>query len=146
MTYRPYASIISGIESYNVKSNLLNNSGLTILQHRPVRLTTTGDIASVDVSNELHVLRVVGISESMILTGSYGIVVTQGKIENIVSFNFGDYIYISKSGGLTNILPSVGVGGFVAGDWVVRVGVISKNENDPLLKDLFLNMQIVGQL
>lgn len=146
MTYRPYDAIISSLESFNVKSNLLNNSGLTILQHMPVRLTATGDIAAVDVSDESHVLRIVGISEAMILTGAYGVIVTQGKIENISSFNFGDYVYISKTGGLTNILPSAGVGGFTAGDWVVRIGVIGKNEDDPLLKDLFLNMHIVGQL
>lgn len=146
MTYRPYDAIISSLESFNVKSNLLNNSGLTILQHMPVRLTATGDIAAVDVSDESHVLRIVGISEAMIITGAYGVVVTQGKIENISSFSFGDYVYISKTGGLTNVLPSAGVGGFTAGDWVVRIGVIGKNEDDPLLKDLFLNMHIVGQL
>lgn len=146
MTYRPYDALLNSLESFNVKSNLLNNSGLTILQHVPVRLTATGDIAAVDVSDESHVLRIVGISDEMIVTGAYGIVVTQGKVEDISSFSFGDYVYVSKTGGLTNILPSVGVGGFAAGDWVVRVGVVGKNEDDPLLKDLFLNMQIVGQL
>jgi hypothetical protein len=146
MTYRPYNAIIAALESFNIKSNLLNNSGLTIQKHAPVRISTTGDISVIDVSLDAHALGVAGIASDIVINGAYGVVVTHGKVEEISSFNFGDFIYVSKTGGLTSILPSEGVGGFVAGDWVIKVGVISKNEDDPLLMDLIVNFQIIGQL
>ena len=100
----------------------------------------------VDVASEADIFSLVGISSSMISTGNYGDVVTQGRVEDIDGFDFGEYVYISKSGGLTNVLPDEGSYGFVSGDWVVKVGVIAKNPSDPILKDLIVNMQIVGQL
>jgi hypothetical protein len=146
MTYRPYAAIVSAIESFNVKSSLLNSSGLTIQKHAPVRLNTSGDLSVIDVSLDAHALGTMGVANELIVNGSYGEVVTHGKAEDIAGFSFGDFIYVSKTGGLTSALPSEGVDGFVAGDWVIRVGVIGKNEDNPLLKDLFINFQIIGQL
>jgi hypothetical protein len=146
MTYRPYASIVSAIQSSNLKSNLLNNSGLTIQKYQPVRINSNGDMSVIDVSLDAHALGTVGVVEDITVNGAYGYVVTHGKVENISTFNLGDFIYVSKTGGLTNSLPSEGVDGFIAGDWVIRVGVIGKNEDDPILKDLFINFQIIGQL
>jgi len=34
----------------------------------------------------------------------------------------------------------------VSGDWIVRVGVVVKNESNPLLKDLLVNVQVVGSI
>lgn len=146
MTYRPYFQIIAAVDPATVKSTLQNNSGLTILTHTPVKLNTNGELSLIDVSIDDDILNLVGISNEMILTGSAGEIVTQGKVSNITSFSFGDHIYVSKTGGLTNILPSEGIGGFVSGDWVVKVGTIGKDEFDPLIKNLFINIQIVGQL
>lgn len=146
MTYRPYVDIISGIDSSAVRTTLLNNTGLTILKGVPVRINTSGDLSIIDVSVDTDVLGAMGVSNEMILTGTTGTIITGGKVEDISGFDFGDYIYVSKTGSLTHILPSEGVGGFVAGDWVIRVGVVSKNQTDPLLKDLFVNVQIIGQI
>lgn len=146
MTYRPYDSIISGIESTSVKTELLNSSGLTILKDKPVRINTSGDLSVVDVSLDAHALGTMGIANETITNGNYGFVVTHGKVENVTGFAFGDFIYVSKTGGLTNSLPSEGVDSFVAGDWVIKVGVIAKNKDNPLLKDLIVNFQIIGQL
>jgi hypothetical protein len=146
MTYRPYEAIISGIDSSAVRTSLLNSTGLTILKATPVRLNATGDLDLIDVSVDGDVLGAMGISSEMILTGTVGNVITGGKVEDVTGFDFGDYIYISKTGSLTHILPSEGVGGFVDGDWVIRVGVVGKNQDDPLLKDLFVNIQIIGQI
>lgn len=146
MTYRPYADIISGIDSSAVRTTLLNNTGLTILKGTPVRIDAGGDISKIDVSVDTDVLGAIGVSSEMILTGTTGTIITNGKVEDISGFDFGDYIYVSKTGFLTHMLPSEGVDGFVAGDWVIRVGVVSKNQTDPLLKDLFVNVQIIGQL
>ena len=146
MTYRPYSAIVGAIQPASIKANLTNDTGLTILEFVPVRLNTNGNISLVDVSVETDVLSIIGISEEIIPPGDSGFVVTQGRVQSINSFNFGDYIYVSKGGGLTNILPSEGVSGFVEGDWVIRVGVIGKNDAIPTDKDLFINMQIIGQL
>ena len=146
MTYRPYSAIIGSLQPASIKANLMNDTALTILSFSPVRLNTNGNISSVDVSVETDALGIIGISEEMIPPGDSGYVVTQGRVLSVNMFNFGDYVYVSKSGGLTNILPSEGVSGFVAGDWVIRVGVIGKNDAVPTDKDLFINMQIIGQL
>jgi hypothetical protein len=146
MTYRPFSDIISAISGSVNKSQLFNNTGTVIDSAVPVRLNSSGNIATVDISIENHVFGIVGLTQDPISNLSYGWVVTEGKLEDVVGFNFGDYIYLSKSGNLTNIAPSEGVGGFVSGDWVVRVGVIGKNETNPLLKDLFVSINIVGQL
>lgn len=146
MTYRPYSQISSSVDLSTIKTSLLNTSGLTILKHIPVRINSNGDIMPVDVAIEADIFSLVGISSSMISTGNYGDVVTQGRVEDIDGFDFGEYVYISKTGGLTNILPDEGSYGFVSGDWVVKVGVIAKNPSDPILKDLIVNMQIIGQL
>lgn len=149
MTYRPFTVIISQATSSSTtnKSTLKNNSGLTINALAPVRIDVNGDIDTIDVSVESEALTAIGITESSILNGSSGPVVTTGKIENIVtSFGFGDYIYVSKTGELTNVGPSEGIGGFVAGDFIIRVGVIAKNQSNPLNKDLLVNFNIVGQI
>jgi hypothetical protein len=146
MTYRPYEAIISGIDSSAVRTNLLNSTGLTILKGTPVRINASGDLDLIDVSVDGDVLGAMGISNEMILTGTIGNVITGGKVEDVTGLDFGDYVYVSKTGSLTHILPSEGVGGFVDGDWVIRVGVVGKNQDDPLLKDLFVNIQIIGQI
>jgi len=146
MTYRPYDAIVSAIESTNIKTELLNSSGLTISKDKPVRINTSGDISVVDVSLDAHALGTMAIANETITSGNYGFVVTHGKVENVTGFTFGDFIYVSKTGGLTNSLPSEGVAGFAEGDWVIKVGVISKNKDNPLLMDLIVNFQIVGKL
>jgi hypothetical protein len=146
MTYRPYVDIVNGIDSSAMRATLLNNTGLTILKGIPVRINTSGDLSIIDVSIDTDVLGAIGVSNEIILTGTAGAITTGGKIEDISGFDFGDYVYVSKVGSLTHVLPSEGVGGFVAGDWIIRVGVVSKNQSDPLLKDLFVNVQIIGQI
>jgi hypothetical protein len=146
MTYRPYAAIISGIDSSAVRTTLLNNTGLTILKGIPVRVNASGDLARIDVSVDGDVLGAMGVANELILTGTSGSIITNGKVSDISGFNFGDYLYVSKAGGLTSTLPSEGVACFVEGDWVIRVGVVGKNQDDPLLKDLFVSDQIIGQI
>lgn len=149
MSYRPYQAIINEASgnSNRIRSNLRNDSGSTIPKLTPVCLNTSGKLKLIDVAVQNDALKFVGITENDIPNASFGNIVTNGKIENITtSFDFGDYVYVSKAGGLTNILPSEGVDGFVSEDYVLRVGVISQNETNPLNKDLIINMTIVGQV
>ena len=149
MTYRPFTDIITAAASSSsaIRSLLVNNSGTTIPALTPVRLNSTGQLETVDVTSDSSVLSIVGLTELAIADWSEGYVITQGKLANITTgFNFGDYIYVSKTGTLTSSYPIVGAGGFNAGDFVIRVGVIAKNDTNPLQKDIFITMQIIGQL
>lgn len=143
MTYIPYAQLTST----GVSDSRTNNTGVSISKATPVRINTSGDLDFVNVSVESEILNVVGVTNADIANGSEGDFINTGKIEDIsTSLGFGDVAYISKTGTLTNVQPSIGVGGFVAGDFVVRIGVIAKNQLNPLLKDLILSMDIRGQL
>ena len=57
-----------------------------------------------------------------------------------------DVLYVSKTGGVTNVKPSIGVDGFTAGDVIIRLGVVSKNRDNPSNKDLIVNVAIIGVL
>jgi len=113
LTYRPFTDIINAAASSStgIKSLLVNNSGSTIPALTPVRLNSTGQLETIDVSNDTSVLSIVGLTEAAILDWTQGAVMTQGKLSNITTgFNFGDYIYISKAGaGQVNGPISTGV-------------------------------------
>jgi hypothetical protein len=150
MTYRPFRDIITAAStssSSSIRSLLVNNSGTSIPALMPVRLNSSGQLEIINVSDDNSVLSIVGITEMAIPDWTQGAVITQGKLANVsVKFNFGDYIYVSKTGRLTNKYPVVGIDGFISGDFVIRVGVIAKNDVHPLQKDIFITIQIVGQL
>lgn len=145
MTYNPNNR---GVPPYARASAKLtpNNSGGTIPKGIPVRVTPTGfNLINVSDENEVHA--VAGVLLSNTINGANGEVVSGGLVDNIsISATIGDIMYIAKDGGLTNIKPSIGTNGFVSGDWVVRVGVIAKNIDNPLAKDLIVNIDIVGEL
>ena len=143
MTYRPY----SQIKTSAIQLNYENSSGTTIFKGTPVCQKSTGVIDFINVSSESDVFGFIGVVSFNIANAASGPVVTSGRIENVsVSGSFGDPLYVSKTGGLTTTKPEVGVEGFLALDFVLRVGIITKNETNPVLKDIVLDVQLVGQL
>lgn len=143
MTYRPYNTLkATGIELQRI-----NGSGSFIDKAVPVKIRTDGNADFVNVSVEADVFAIGGVTSSSASPGASISVVTTGRIENITTaFAFGDPVYLSKTGFLTNVKPSLGAGGFVAGDFIVRIGTIAKNETTPTQKDIVLEMNLVGQL
>lgn len=143
MTYRPYNALTaSGLSDIRT-----NNSGVSINKGVPVRINAAGELDFINVSVEAQALSVAGIAGQTIPNSTSGTFLSSGKVEDITTTaNFGDTMYISKTGELTNTKPSVGIDGFIAGDFVVSVGVIAKNEGNPLLKDLIINIDVQGQL
>lgn len=124
-----------------------NNSGSTIAAFTPVRADTNGDMDVVDVSVEAESLAIVGITKTSVPDATTGAMVTNGRLENVTgTFVFGDVIYVSKTGGLTSTKPDIGVDGFLAGDWVIKLGVVTKSQINPLNKDLIIQIQLMGQL
>jgi len=124
-----------------------NLSGTMIPQYYPVAISTLGGIELMDVATEANARAVVGLTSVAINSGNSGAVIIGGVIYNFpTAFNYRDIVYVSKTGGLTNVAPSIGVGGFVDLDFSIRVGVIKKNLLNPLNKDLVLNIEVLGQL
>lgn len=143
MTYRPYSTIkASGIElSYK------NVSGGTIGKGIPVKINSAGDVSFIDVSIEADVFALGGVTSGSAANNANVPIVMAGRVENITtSFTFGDAVYIDKTGFLTNIKPSDGVNSFGSGDYIVRVGTIAKNTTNPLLYDLVLELNLIGQI
>lgn len=147
MSHTPISYILSLVsgQSSALRTNFINNTGGSINLFTPVRINTSGELSLVDVSSELATASI-GVTSESIANTTAGMVVMTGKLENLNLFNYGDVIYISKAGGLTNVKPSEGVSGFIVGDWVIKVGIIAKNETNPLNKDLYVNIEVVGQL
>lgn len=142
------SSVIDGnTPSNSNQSTFTNNSGSSIAAFTPVAINSSGELALINVSVEVSAMSAIGVTVSAINNGNTGAVTSCGVLPNITtSAAFGDPIYVSKTGTLTNVKPSIGVGGFVAEDFIIRVGVIAKNPNNPSNKDLIVNMQIIGQL
>lgn len=149
MSYRPYSAIIAAAQAANsnLSANITNLSGLTISELTPVSIDTDGYLTPIDVSDEVTVISLAGVTKEEIPDNSSGPVALAGRIENIATpFAHGDYLYVSKTGELTNIVPELGQNGFVAGDAVIRVGVIVRNSTTPSQKDLLVKMQLVGKV
>lgn len=143
MTYRPYNAIVSG----SVGDQRSNNTGVTIDKGTPVRINTSGTLDFIDVSVTAEILNIAGVAKNDILSATSGEFVSGGKVEDITtSASLGDVLYIDKAGALTNVKPSLGVAGFVAGDYSVRVGVVAKNENNGSLKDLIVSLNIIERI
>lgn len=146
MSYNPLAAIPPEAVKANARPGV-NSTGSTITKGTPVRITPSGTLALIDPSVESQVDGLAGLVKNNVLDGDSVDVISAGTIENITTTaSVGDTVYMSKTGGITNIKPSIGVGGFVAGDWIVRLGVIAKNQTNPLLKDIIVNIQFIGQL
>jgi len=130
-----------------VASTVTNDSGGTLLALTPVRSDSVNGMDTIDVSVESEVDALIGVLNADTNDGDPGTVTNEGRIKDITTAISTDTaVYLSKTGTLTDTKPSIGVGGFAAGDFVVLIGVVTKNEDNPSNKDLVVNMQLIGQL
>lgn len=145
MSYSPLASGVPFLARSSARlSN--NNTGASLLKGTPVRMSNDG-ASYIDVSDEIQANSVAGVVRTTLANGAAGEIITGGTIEDITtSYSVGAVVYVDKMGGLTDQKPALGVNSFGPLDWVIRIGVIGKNVNDPNKKDLLVNIQIVGQL
>jgi hypothetical protein len=150
MSYRPYAAIIAEANAGSgaVRYTLTNGSGSPIGQYVPVSVNSNGEFKACSPSNESDSIRFVGLTEASSLNTQDADVMGIGRLVNINSlgFDLGDLIYVSKSGGLTNEPPEIDENGFEAGDFVLYVGKIVKNQTNPSEKDLLVSAKLIGQL
>jgi hypothetical protein len=137
---------LNNVQVQNPPIYLRNNTGSTILAYTPVIVNTGGDMDLIDVSNSSKI-QIVGLTIANVLNTGVGEIRSDRVLKEITTpFLFGDTVYVSKTGGLTNILPTTGVNGFLAGDFVIKVGVIAKNQTNPILKDIILDPDVIVQL
>lgn len=148
MSYNPNFSGNGNVTSTKkVASNIINNSGVTILKATPIRVDNSGDADIINVSNEAHIESLIGVVTDDVLNGQQIEHTNSGRLTNLTtSFNFGDAVFISKTGTLTNTKPEEGQDGFLAGDYVIKIGVITKNEDNPANKDIIVCIEMRGQL
>jgi hypothetical protein len=125
----------------------LNGSGGSLNKGQPTRLDSSGQLLSVDPTVESQAKACLGLVKQSVGPSGSTAIVLQGRLVDVtVPGSVGDLLYISKTGGITNTQPSIGVGGFLAGDFVVSVGVIAANLSNNLLTDIMVDIKIVGQL
>lgn len=148
MTYSPnFRGTEAKGYTRSLQSGYTNGTLSTITQGTPVSVNGSGLLVLVDVTSEASVSNMVGAVAADIASAATGAVASDGRITNITtSFNFGDALYIDKTGALTNIKPDIGVNSFTHGDFIVFAGVIVPNEDNNTLKDIKLVLSVVGQL
>lgn len=130
-----------------IQGTFTNNSGSLIEDLIVVRQDSSGNIATVDISQESEVLKIIGVTSESISNGASGSVVFKGRILDVTtSFDLADILYLSDTGTLTTTVPDIGIGTYAAGDFIVRVGQILKNNSNPANKDFFVDLEIVGVL
>lgn len=143
MSYNPFTRQTTGQSTGRFNQN---QSGSSIPAGIPVKITSSG-IALVDVSVEADIDAFAGVLKETAANNTSGNIISSGSIEKISTpYAVGSMVYISKTGTLTNIKPSTGVNGFGEGDFVVKIGMIAKNNDNPSDKDLLVGIQIMGQL
>lgn len=148
MSYNPnYTGTATVPASQSIKSVEINNSGSTIPQLTPVKITSTGDLGLINVSIESDIQAIAGIADANITNGVGGNVVNGGRILNIsTAAFFGSQLYVSKTGGVTASQPDIGADGFQVGDYVVSLGIVAKNASNSSNKDLIVRILLIGQL
>lgn len=146
-SYIQLESALSNIDISVIKGTYLNNSGSTLAAFTPVYQNSSGNINKIDPSQEAQVANYLGVLLESTSTGSVGTVALSGLVKNVTTgFSIGDLVYLSKTGSLTVTVPEIGSGGFVAGDFVVKVGKITKNSTNGSQKDFKVEIEVKGKL
>jgi len=145
--YIKISESLSTLDSSAITGLFTNPGPGSLINATPVSTNTSGNLVTVDVSSEDLATSFLGLTTSTILSSSQGQVILSGLVKNIsTALGVGDILYVSKTGSLTTTAPDIGVNGFASGDFVIRVGQITKNATNPSNKDLLVAWQLMGQL
>lgn len=139
-------SVSPDADAKAIVKTYLNNTVSLIPAFTPVCIAADGNIQPIDVADATDSETFVGITTESIAPAASGKVCLGGVIKNVTGVSVRDLLFISKTGGLTTTKPSVGVGGFVVGDHILKVGVVAKNQDVPANTDLIVMPRVVGQL
>jgi hypothetical protein len=149
MSYSPVSYNPQGTGSSTAVVTTYTNASASVAipQGMAVATNSSGLVVPVDVTSQASVQSMVGYANVRIPTSTAGPVISNGRLQNITtSFTVGNPLWVGVDGNPTNIAPSVGVNGFVSGDFVVFMGVLVENELNPSETDIALFTQVVGTL
>lgn len=123
----------------------------TILRGNPVTINSLGQAAVVDITDEDSAYAFCGLtSVDCLIGGTANVLVSGSVLYNIpVAFGltgqWGKHVFVSHSGSLTIVKPEIGIGGFLSEDFILSVGVTTKNPSTGTT-DLILNPTVRGRL
>lgn len=125
-----------------------NASAITAIpQAQACSVNSSGLLTPLDVSSQASWSAFVGYANVRIPTSTLGPVIANGRLQNITTaLPVGTPLYIGTDGNPTNIIPSVGVNGFVSGDACIFLGVLVSNEVNPSEVDIALFTQLIATL
>lgn len=130
-----------------LQSKAMNGSGSSLDPLTPITIDANGHAVYVNVSNEFLCRNFAGLVSSLTAPAATVTINTYGVMENVITTgSFGDFLYVSKTGSLTNVAPDIGVNGFVSGDFIIKIGKITANVSTPTNKDIILSPCLVGQM
>jgi hypothetical protein len=110
-------------------------------------INSSGFLVPLDVSSEASFKNFVGYANLRIAVSASGPIIANGRLQNVTtSYAVGTPLYIGTDGNPTNIIPSIGVNGFVSGDACIFMGVLVPNQTNSLETDIALFTQVVGEL
>jgi hypothetical protein len=110
-------------------------------------IDSSGQLNPLDVSDNLSVSGRVGYAQVRIATSSEGPIISSGRLKHYTTaLPVGTALYVGTDGNPTDIVPSIGVNGFLAGYAVIFIGIIVKSEDNPASKDIQLMTQLIGDL
>ena len=116
----------------------------------PVSVTSLGTAAVTDITSEDSAYAVCGVVQEDAASGATVSILTSGAVLMDVPAGlgltglWGKPVFISPNGTLTIIKPQTGTSPFIAGHFIVRMGVLVKNTEGTT--DLLVNPQVIGQL
>jgi hypothetical protein len=148
MTYSPVSFQKTGAGSSRATITSYQNGTVSQIDKGvPVSVDASGTLFPTNISDEASIHSLVGLTGMNIPSAANGLVIDNGRLEGITSsFAIGDALYVNFDGTLTNVKPDLSVLGFAHGMFVIFVGVLVKNEYNPVLKDIKLMLSVVGQL
>lgn len=123
----------------------------SILRGYPVTINSSGSLAIVDITDEDSSYAFCGVTSVDCLINGTDTVLTAGSVLYDIpavfglTGQYGKHIFVSHTGTLTMTKPTIGVGGFLSQDFIVSVGVTTKN-TATATTDLILNPRIIGRL
>lgn len=143
--------LISGSGGGSDSGKVYVKSAAVISKGDPVFINTFGELEIVDITKEDASYAFCGVSEEDYIIGDVAKVIISGGVLYDIPSGFGltgqygKLIFVSHAGLLTATKPEIGAGDFVSQDFIVSVGLTTKNTTFGTT-DLIINPRIIGRL
>lgn len=125
---------------------LKNGSGITLERLKPV-CVDAGMYKLINVNDSNLSLTALAVLMEEVSVDGIGRAITFGRIEDIGNtWALDTVLYVNKNGSLSHTVPDIGIDGFIAQDYIIRVGMVIPNQNDINKFDLQVDIKIIARL